>query len=113
MTAGKPFHINVSDDVIGNIFDKIRQFPWNDMPALDGWGYGTNTDYLKSLCDYWVNDFDWRAAEARINRFAQFTAPVDGVDMHFIHEAGSGPRPRPLLISHGWPGSIVEFLDII
>ena len=68
---------------------------------------------MKELCAYWLDQFDWRAQEATINRFAHFIAPVDGIDLHFIHEKGSGPAPLPLIVSHGWPGSIVEFLEII
>lgn len=83
------------------------------MPDDGGWAYGTNLDYMKELCRYWIDEFDWRQQEAAINRFSHFTAPVDGIELHFIHEKGSGPEPLPLIISHGWPGSIVEFLDII
>ena len=65
------------------------------------------------LVDYWRDTYDWRAHEARLNGFRQFTAPVAGIDLHFIHEEGRGPRPLPLLLSHGWPGSIWEFHKII
>ena len=60
-----------------------------------------------------LNEFDWRTQEAEINRLAHFKAPVDGIDLHFVHEKGSGPQPTPLIISHGWPGTIVEFLDVV
>ncbi len=83
------------------------------MPDDGGWAYGTNLDYMKELCAYWLDEFDWRTHEAAINRFSHYIAPVDGIDLHFIHEKGSGPAPLPLIISHGWPGTIVEFLDII
>jgi len=68
---------------------------------------------MRELCAYWLDEYDWRTHEAAINRFSHFVAPVEGIDLHFIHEKGSGPAPMPLIISHGWPGSIVEFLDII
>ena len=83
------------------------------MPDDGGWAYGANLEYMKELCAYWLDEFDWRVQEAAINRFAHFIAPVDGIDLHFVHEKGSGPAPMPLIISHGWPGSIVEFLKII
>jgi microsomal epoxide hydrolase len=83
------------------------------MPDDGGWAYGTNLDYMKELCAYWLHEFDWRKHEAGINRFTHYTVPVDGINVHFIKEPGSGPAPMPLIISHGWPGSIVEFLDII
>jgi pimeloyl-ACP methyl ester carboxylesterase len=68
---------------------------------------------MKEFCAYWVEEFDWYAQQDVINRFDHFTAPVDGIDLHFIHEKGSGANPKPLIISHGWPGSVVEFLDFI
>jgi microsomal epoxide hydrolase len=83
------------------------------MPEDGGWAYGTNLDYMKELCAYWVEQFDWRKQETIINSFSQFTAKVDELDVHFIHEKGSGSVPLALIISHGWPGSIIEFLDII
>ena len=83
------------------------------MPDDGGWAYGTPLGYMKELCAYWINEFDWRKQEAAINRFSHFIAPVEGIDLHFIQEKGDGPSPLPLIISHGWPGSIVEFLDII
>lgn len=92
---------------------KVLAFPWHEMPNDGGWKYGTNLHYMKEFCDYWVNEFDWRKQEARINRFSHFKRPVDEIDIHFIHEKGSGPKPKPLIISHGWPGTIVEFLDFI
>jgi microsomal epoxide hydrolase len=109
----KPFQFHVSDATLEDIRKRVADYPWHEMPDDGGWDYGTNMDYLRTLCDYWVNDFDWRAQEARINSFAQFTAPVDGIDMHFIAEQGSGPNPMPLMISHGWPGSVAEFYDLI
>ena len=83
------------------------------MPNNGSWDNGTNMDYLKELCAYWVDGFDWRAQEARINSFANYKASVDGIDMHFIHEQGSGDNPMPLMISHGWPGSVAEFYELI
>ena len=113
MTTIQPFRIDVPDETLEHIRARVAGYPWHEMPDDGGWAYGTNLDYMKALCAYWVEAFDWRAQEAAINRFAHFTAPVDGIDLHFIHEKGSGPAPMPLLISHGWPGSVVEFLEII
>ena len=109
----KPFNLDVPEEALVAIRDKVSAFPWHEMPDDGGWDYGTNLDYMKEFCDYWVNQFDWRQQEAVINRFSHFKTPVQGIDMHFIHEKGSGPNPRPLILSHGWPGSIVEFLDFI
>ena len=113
MATIRPFHIDVPDETLDRIRAKVAGYAWHEMPADGGWAYGTNLDYMKELCAYWLEDFDWRAQEAALNRFAQFTAPVGDIDIHFIHERGSGPAPLPLLISHGWPGSVAEFREII
>lgn len=113
MTSIEPFSITVSDETIEAIKARVAAFPWHEMPDDGGWEYGTNLDYMKEFCNYWVTEFDWRKQEAQINQFSHFKTPVDGIDIHFIHEKGSGPNPKPLIISHGWPGTIVEFLDFI
>ena len=113
MSAIVPFRVEVPDESLDRIRDRVAAFPWHEMPDDDGWQYGANLDYMKELCTYWVDEYDWRKHEAAINRFSHFIAPVDGIDVHFIHEKGSGPAPIPLIISHGWPGTIVEFLEII
>jgi len=113
MTSIRSFQINVPDETLEHIRARVAAYPWHEMPDDGGWQYGANLDYMKELSAYWVEAFDWRKQESAINRFSHFLAPVDGIDIHFIHEKGSGPAPMPLVISHGWPGSIVEFLDII
>jgi pimeloyl-ACP methyl ester carboxylesterase len=113
MTSPQPFHVNIPDQTLNRIRTRVIEYPWHEMPDDGGWAYGANLDYMKELCTYWVEEFDWRKQETAINRFSHFMAPVDGIDTHFIHEKGSGPVPMPLIISHGWPGTIVEFLDII
>ena len=113
MQKTQPFRIDVADETLQRIRDKVAQYPWHEMPDDGGWGYGTNMDYLKEFCAYWLEQYDWRKHEADLNRFAHYRTDVDGIDLHFIHEPGSGPAPMPLIISHGWPGSVVEFNDII
>ena len=113
MTSIQPFHLDVPDETLDRIRRRVADYPWHEMPEDGGWDYGTNLDYMKELCAYWVEEFDWRKQEAAINRFTHFTAPVDGIDIHFIHEKGSGPAPLPLIVSHGWPGTVVEFMDFI
>lgn len=108
-----PFHLDISEDTIAMIKARVASYPWHEMPDDGGWDYGVNLDYMKEICAYWVEEFDWYKQQVAINRFDQFTTPVDGVDLHFIHEKGSGSNPKPLIISHGWPGTVVEFLDFI
>ncbi|SVA14083.1 uncharacterized protein METZ01_LOCUS66937 [marine metagenome] len=107
------FRIDVPEDVIQKIYTRVKEYPWHEMPEDGGWSYGTNLDYMKDFCDYWINKFNWREQERKINKFHHYTSLVDDINIHFIHEKGSGNGAIPLLISHGWPGSIVEFLHII
>ena len=109
----EPFKLNVSDNILEEINIKVKNYPWHEMPNDGGWEYGTNLDYMKEISDYRVNKFDWRKHEAKINKFSNFTSNVEGINIHFIKEKGSGSNPKPLLLMHGWPGSVLEFLHII
>jgi len=109
----KPFKVEISDKFLQNIYSKVKNYPWHEMPDDGGWAYGTNLNYMKEISKYWIEKFDWKKTEEKINKFQNFKSNIDGIDIHFIHEKGSGSNPRPLLLSHGWPGSIVEFLHII
>ncbi len=113
MTNIRHFHLDVPDAALHRIRTRVAEYPWHEMPDDGGWTYGTNLDYMKEFCAYWLEEYDWRKHESRINHFPHYMAEVGGIDLHFIHEKGSGPAPLPLIISHGWPGSVVEFLDII
>jgi microsomal epoxide hydrolase len=108
-----PFTIDVPDAALEDIRARVASFPWHEMPIDGGWDYGANLDYMRELCTYWVEAYDWRVQEAALNTFDHFKAPVDGIDIHYIHERGSGPDPMPLILSHGWPGSVEEFSRII
>ena len=107
------FKVKISDQEIDSIYNKIKKYPWHEMPDDGGWKYGSNLDYMKEISNYWIKDFDWRKHEAEINQFPNFTTIVDDIEIHFIHEKGSGSNPTPLLLMHGWPGSVIEFLHII
>ena len=109
----KPFKVEISDKYLQNIYSKVKNYPWHEMPDDGGWDYGTNLEYMKEISKYWIENFDWRETEKKINKFENFKSKIDGIDIHFIYEKGSGANPKPLLLSHGWPGSIIEFLNII
>jgi microsomal epoxide hydrolase len=112
-----PFKIDVPQATLDAIRAKVRGYEWHEMPVgagLDGsWAYGANLDFMRELCAWWAGGYDWRKWEAALNRFPQFLAEVDGLDIHFYREDGSGPAPKPLILSHGWPGSVFEFLHVI
>jgi microsomal epoxide hydrolase len=113
----KPFKIAVPQQTLDAIRAKVRAYDWHEMPRGDGlegsWAYGANLDFMRTLCAYWIDGYDWRKWEAALNAFPQFTATVEDIDLHFYHEVGSGPAPKPLILSHGWPGSVFEFLHLI
>jgi microsomal epoxide hydrolase len=108
-----PFRVNVPQSVLDDLRARLARVRWPDEPPLEPWSTGTSVEYMKTLTDYWRDRFDWRAQEAKLNAFAQFTVALEGIDVHFIHEQGKGPKPIPLLLSHGWPGSVFEFHKII
>lgn len=111
--APEPFTIAVPDEVLDDLRQRLALTRWPDeMPGTD-WQYGTNLAYLKELLAYWQYGYDWRAQERLLNRFAQYRVQLDDVLLHYIHQPGVGPQPLPLLLSHGWPGSIYEFVKII
>lgn len=110
----KPFELRVPDAAIADLRERLRltRLP-PDQPAGAAWAYGTDLGYMKSLVGYWRDGFDWRAEEARLNAFPQARVALRGIDLHFLRVPGVGPNPHPLLLLHGWPGSVLEFLDII
>ena len=106
----RPFKIDVSQAVLNDLQLRLRNARW--IPPGIGsadWTHGTNIHYLRELVRYWIEDFDWRAREQRLNREAQFKTVIDGLDIHFIHELGKGDRPLPLLLTHGYPDSFLRF----
>ena len=113
MSAAKPFTIKVGAAVLADLGARLARVRWPDEIPGNDWKYGADLAYMRSLVDHWRDRYDWRAAEAILNGFSQFVAPIAGIDVHFIHQPGVGPRPLPLLLSHGWPGSVWEFYKII
>jgi len=109
----RSFNLHISETALADLRERLARTRFADEPPLEAWSTGTSLAHLRELVAYWRDGFDWRAHEARINRLRQFTVPVHGIELHFIHEPGSGINATPLLLSHGWPGSIVEFLELI
>jgi|TARA_B110000438_G_C15799334_1_gene644376 microsomal epoxide hydrolase len=109
----KPFKISISDKILEDIYKKVKNYPWHEEPNDSDWQYGTNLNYMKEISKYWTSEFDWKKQEIEMNKFSNFKTTIDNIDLHFIHKKGSGKNPIPLLLCHGWPGSIVEFLNVI
>ena len=109
----RPFCLAVPESVLEDLRQRLSRTRLPDEPPREPWSSGTSVAYLNQLLDYWRDGFDWRAQEAKLNAFRQFTVPLAGIDLHFIHEEGKGPKPMPLLLSHGWPGSVIEFHKVL
>ena len=107
------FTIDIPDADIEDLKRRLDLTRWPDQIPGTDWRYGAKTEYIRSLCDYWRNQYDWRKHEARLNRFPQFKTEIAGIDIHFVHVQSKHADATPLLISHGWPGSFVEFLHVI
>src|SRR5260221_999495 len=109
----RPCRVSVPTADIDDLRERLARTRWaSDLPGT-GWERGVPTAYLRELAAYWAGPYDWRAQEAALNAHAQFVTAIDGADVHFLHVRSAEPGATPLLLLHGWPGSIVEFLDVI
>ena len=113
MTDVEPFEVNVEDAAAADLRERLERTRWPDQLPDAGWDYGMERETLQEVCAYWREDYDFGAYERRMNRFDQYTTTVDGQQLHFYHVESPEPDARPLLLSHGWPGSVVEFHEII
>jgi len=113
MSTAKPFTLLIPDAAIAELRERLARTRWPDEPPLPPWSTGTSVAYLRELIDYWRTGFDWRVWEANLNSFPQFIIPIRGIDLHFIRVPSRRPDAMPLLISHGWPGSVYEFHKIL
>jgi len=109
----RPFRLQVPDKALSELKERLARTRWPDEPPLEPWSTGTSLAYAKELCEYWRSRFDWRAWEAKLNAFPQFIAQVSGIELHFIHVKSANPQAMPLILSHGWPGSVFEFHKLI
>ncbi|MEU6366881.1 epoxide hydrolase family protein [Streptomyces sp. NPDC046931] len=109
----QPFRLDIAQSDLDDLYERLDRTRWPDALPDVGWAYGVPLDYLRELVRYWRHDYDWRAAEARLNEWPQFTTTIDGANVHFAHVRSPEPGATPLVITHGWPGSVVEFLDVV
>lgn len=114
MTSLTPFKVDIPQQRLDNILQRVHSYEWHETPVEGGeWDYGVSLDYLRELASYWIHSYDWRAAEANLNAWPQFRCAIGDMDLHFYYVKGKGPKTRPLILTHGWPGSVFEFLHQI
>jgi epoxide hydrolase len=108
-----PFRIEIPQSELDDLRQRLRRTRWPDAETVDDWSQGIPLAYTRDLCDYWLDGYDWRACEDSLNRFPQFRTEIDGLSIHFLHVRSPHADATPLVITHGWPGSIVEFRKVI
>lgn len=113
MTEIRPFHLAIPDAQLDDLKRRIDASRWPDRETVDDWSQGTPLAALLQLVDYWRSGYDWRACEARLNGFGQFITGIDGLDIHFLHVRSLHEGAMPLILTHGWPGSVIEFMEVI
>jgi hypothetical protein len=109
----EPFTIDIPQTTLDDLRERLHRTRWTDEVESAGWDYGTNQMYLQELVRYWQTQYDWREQEAKLNQFAQFRADIDGFGVHFIHERGTGPKPLPIILLHGWPDSFFRMVKVL
>jgi epoxide hydrolase len=113
MSEIRPYRIDVPTAVLDDLHERLARTRWPECETVDDWSQGIPLAYTRELADYWANGYDWRSREAALNRFDQYVTEIDGLDIHFIHQRSRHDDALPLLITHGWPGSVVEFHKVI
>jgi epoxide hydrolase len=112
-TAVRPFTVVIPDSEINDLKQRLANTRWPNPETVPDWSQGVRLENATSLINYWEREYDWRRFESEVNRFPQFLTEIDGLDIHFIHMKSKNPNAMPLILTHGWPGSIVEFLKLI
>ncbi len=108
-----PFSISVTDDQLDDLRQRLAATRWPEASTVDDWSQGTPLGYLQELCQYWLNEYDWRQTETRLNRSAHQRIAIDDLDIHYVHHRSPEPGALPLIITHGWPGSFLEFEKVV
>ena len=108
-----PFKISVPQTDLADLRSRLAGTRWPEAETVGDWSQGAPLEYVRALCAYWADGYDWAAREARLNEFPQYTTGIDGLDIHFVHVRSPHEGALPLVLTHGWPGSIVEFLEVI
>jgi hypothetical protein len=108
-----PFTINVAEGALDDLRQRLTRARWPEPATVADWSQGVPVDWLRNLCEYWARQYDWRRLETRLNALPQFTTELDGVNVHFLHLRSPYPDAVPLILTHGWPGSVVEFFDVL
>jgi len=109
----RPFLIEVPEATLADLRERLRRTRWPDAETVTDWSQGTPLGYARELCRYWLQEYEWPAAQARLNRFPQYLTTIDDLDLHFVHVRSPHPDATPLVMTHGWPGSVAEFSKVI
>ena len=109
----QPFELHVGDSALGDLRDRLARVRFPDEAPATPWSFGTSVDFMRELVAHWRDHYDWRTTESALNALPQFKTRIEGIDVHYIHVEGRGPKPTPLLLSHGWPGSVLEFMKLV
>jgi epoxide hydrolase len=109
----RSFAIDVPQAALDDLRDRLARTRWPEKETVDDWDQGIPLAYARELAAYWQDSYDWRRVEARVNALPNYLTTIDGLDIHFLHVRSANPAARPLVLTHGWPGSVLEFLDVI
>jgi pimeloyl-ACP methyl ester carboxylesterase len=109
----EPFKIVIDNVVLNDLRRRLADTRWTDVETVEDWSQGARTQHVRALCDYWLRHYDWRRCEAQLNSLGQFRTVIDGLDIHFLHVRSRCAEAKPLILTHGWPSSVVEFLEVI
>jgi hypothetical protein len=108
-----PFRLDVSNEELDDLRSRLLRTRWPERETVEDWSQGIPLSYMREICDYWATEYDWRKVDARLSAFPQVRVEVDGLGFHVIHARSPEPTATPLVMTHGWPGSVVEFLDVL